>query len=69
MIGLPLGSPNWWERCTDQDGNPVHVMTRTEITEALWTPAHDIWLDNLCEKLSRHMAETLDETIKQGEQK
>jgi hypothetical protein len=61
MIGVPLGSTNWWENCVDQDGNPVHIMTKAEMLEAMWTPEYEAAIDRMAKELSRRLNETLTE--------
>lgn len=61
-VGCPLGSPNWWERCTWPDGSPVHILTFKEFEE-IWAEEHKEALEEMAQALMKRFKETLNELL------
>jgi hypothetical protein len=55
-VGCPLGSPNWWERCTWPDGSPVHILTFKEFEDKEA-------LEEMAQALMKRFKETLNELL------
>ena len=60
-ISIPLGQPDWWEHCTDENGDPVHIVTSEDIGK--WTDESHV-LDLFVEKLHERLNKTLNEALK-----
>jgi hypothetical protein len=57
-IGIPLARDRWWEHCTDENGDPVHILTLEDVGR-IQIPI----LEPLAARLSEKLKQTINEVF------